>query len=117
MGTVVFMNLIDSFIHTSQLDVLGFHDTYRKVTIIFLIVLFIYIITKPIVKKLIERKLITLTTYILLSFLLLTSTSLIAVYEKKIELVSLTLLAIGLFGFCLVFFLLFSLMKQLFQRK
>lgn len=111
------MNLSSFFIHTAQLDVLGFHQTYRILTVILIIIFIIYLISKPIVKKLIDGRYITFITYIMLSLTVLTGSSLIAIYHNDLDIVILTIQSIIMFSFCLVLFILFSTIKQLIQRK
>lgn len=107
------MNLIQ----ITQLDILGIHETYRKLTIAFIMIFITYFIIRPLITKLVIGRNIMFLTYLVVSLLITIISVSIALIDNELNSIALGLQATALFGLCLVLLLLFQLIKRIITKN
>jgi len=106
-----------NFIEVTQLDVLGFHENYRQLTVAIIMVILGYFVCRPLIAKLVKRQHIVFLTYIILSLLLTVISLNLVLLNNEMTYVLISLQAIAIFGFCLVAVLLYKLLRQFVKQK
>lgn len=111
------LRLVANLIELTQLDVLGFDESYRRLTIAMIMVLLIYFICKPLIKRLIKKQHSIFLTYVITSLLITILSLCIVIIDNRLENIAASLQAIALFGFFLVVSLLYQLIRRFIRRK
>lgn len=111
------MEFVVNLIEVTQLDVLGFHESYRKLAIAIVMVVLIYFICKPIIVHLVEKRHIVFLTYVIVSLLITILSLSIAFIDERLDNVIIGFRAVALFGFCLILSLLYQFIKRLIKRR
>lgn len=106
-----------NLIEVTQLDVLGFDESYRKLTIATIMVILIYLICKPMITKLIEKQHNIFLSYVIASLLITIFSLCIALIDHQLDSITVGLQATALFGLFLVVSLLYQLVKRFIKRR
>lgn len=111
------MDFVVSLIEVAQLDVLGFDESYRRLTIAIIMVILIYFICKPLITKLIQKQHSIFLTYVVASLLITILSLCIVLIDNRLDSITTGLQAIALFGLFLVVSLLYQLVKRFIKRR
>lgn len=111
------VHLAVHLIEVTQLDVLGFNESYRKLTIAIIMVVLVYLICKPVIVRLVEREHITFLTYLIASLFITVLALCIAIIDEALDNFIIGLRAVALFGFLLIFSLLYQFVKAFIKRR
>src|SRR5690625_2304015 len=79
------LRLVANLIELTQLDVLGFDESYRRLTIAMIMVLLIYFICKPLIKRLIKKQHSIFLTYVITSLLITILSLCIVIIDNRLE--------------------------------
>lgn len=104
-------------IHIAQLDMLGIHETHRHLIVALLMMVFMYMICRPLINRLITGRHHLFLTYVIVSLLTMNIALALALIDRTLNSIVLSLQVIGLLGLCLMIYILYQLIKQFIQRK
>lgn len=105
------------FIQLTQLEILGFHETYQKFAISLGMITIIYFLSKPIIKKLMEGQRIIVLTYWYVSLMTIIIAFLLQELNPSFHAVLISVKAIAFFGFVLIAFLTIQFLFRFLQNK